>query len=128
VCEKLLSGIHKGKNVLDPKFLNSLLLKEDEVHSIGWCVWSGAVHTVKFVVTRLLTVPTLTALCTDKVRSTPLLRMSDLVTSVAPHGVRNSCANSNSLITDTDAGKEGTSNVRKAVCRVTVCCPCYRQG
>jgi hypothetical protein len=29
VCEKLLSGIHKGKTILGPKFLNSLLLEED---------------------------------------------------------------------------------------------------
>jgi hypothetical protein len=29
VCEKLLSGIQKGKIVLDPEFLNSILLEED---------------------------------------------------------------------------------------------------
>jgi hypothetical protein len=28
MCEKLLSGIQKGKTVLGPKFLNSLLLEE----------------------------------------------------------------------------------------------------
>jgi hypothetical protein len=29
VCEKLLSGIKTGETVLDPKFLNSLLLEVD---------------------------------------------------------------------------------------------------
>jgi hypothetical protein len=35
VCEKLLLGIQKGKTVLDPKFLNSLLLEEDRTLPVG---------------------------------------------------------------------------------------------
>jgi hypothetical protein len=34
-CEKLLSGIHKGKTILGPKFLNSLLLEEEGTIPVG---------------------------------------------------------------------------------------------
>jgi hypothetical protein len=72
----------KGKTVLGPNFLNNLLLKEDWELPVGWYACSGAVHKVGWVGTRLFTVPTLNALNADKVRSTHLLSISKMLTSV----------------------------------------------
>jgi hypothetical protein len=56
--------------------------------------------SVGWVGTWLLTVPTLSALTADKVRSKPLLSMSKLLTLVAPHGVGNVWTNRKPIIPD----------------------------
>jgi hypothetical protein len=60
--------------------------------------------------------PTLNALTANKVRSLPLLSMSKLLTSVAPHGVGNIQANRKPLITDMEVCRQRRHFECQTVC------------
>lgn len=72
----------------------------------------------------LLTLPTFTALAADKVRTTPLLRMSKLVKSIAPHYFGNVWVNRNPLITDMEVCKQTALRMSEGWhAEGRVCCP-----
>jgi hypothetical protein len=100
-------GFQKGKTVLDPMFLNSLFVQENREPSVAGCVYSGAVHIVGWFETRVLTMPILTVMVTDKVRCTPLLTVHRFLASVALHRIRNVWVNWDSFMPDMDGCRYG---------------------
>jgi hypothetical protein len=88
LCEEFHSGVQEAKTVLDPKLLNGFHLEEDRAVPVGGYVFTSN-YAEGWVGSWLLIVFTLTAVTTDKVRSKDLVRLAELLTSVAPHGVGN---------------------------------------
>jgi hypothetical protein len=97
VFKELLSGIQKGKTVLNPKFVNGFFIQGNRAPSVDGCMCSRAVHTVECVGTWLLTMPILTTK-----PQTPLLSVSKFLASVALYGIRNVWVNWDPLIHNMD--------------------------